>query len=133
MSDHKLLIEAALKARKSAYAPYSKFEVGAAIQDDNGSIIVGANVESASYGLSCCAERIAIFKAINEGYKNIYTITVASEGRAAPCGACRQIIAEFAPKALIIMIDAANPDSIQETYINSLLPEAFTSEDLPPN
>ena len=75
MSDHKLLIEAALKARKSAYAPYSKFEVGAAIQDDNGSIIVGANVESASYGLSCCAERIAIFKAINEGYKNIYTIT----------------------------------------------------------
>ena len=90
-------------------------------------------MESASYGLSCCAERIAIFKALTEGYTNFSALAVASPGGAAPCGACRQIIVEYAPKADIFLVDTNNPNSIHKTTISTLLPLQFTANNLPSN
>ena len=124
------LIEAALNARHQAHAPYSNFKVGAAILDETNQITIGANVESASYGLSCCAERVAIFKAITEGLTNFSALAIASDGGAAPCGACRQVIAEYAAKADITLIDSNDPALIRQTKIDELLPNAFTSKDL---
>tara|TARA_Y100000588_G_scaffold244300_1_gene258451 strand:+ start:993 stop:1394 length:402 start_codon:yes stop_codon:yes gene_type:complete len=133
MNENTDIIAEALNARKNAQAPYSKFMVGAALLTDAGNIIHGSNVESASYGLSCCAERIAIFKALTDGHTVFTTLAIASPGGAAPCGACRQIIAEFAPKADIILIDTKNPDSIHKTTVSTLLPLQFTANNLPSN
>ena len=132
MADHTQLIQAALAAREQAHAPYSKFQVGAALQTSDGTTITGANVESASYGLSCCAERVAIFKALSENQHNFSALAIASPGGAAPCGACRQIIAEFAPEATLVLVDSDNPNETDnETDIRTLLPNAFTGGDLP--
>lgn len=132
MADHTKLIQAALAAREQAHAPYSKFKVGAALQTSDGITVTGANVESASYGLSCCAERVAIFKALTENQNRFSAIAIASTNGAPPCGACRQIIAEFAPEATLILVDSDNPSSpANETDIKSLLPNAFTGDDLP--
>lgn len=131
MTDYSKLITAALEARQRAVAPYSKFQVGAALQTADGKIISGANVESASYGLSCCAERVAIFKALTEGEQSFSALAVASAGGAAPCGACRQIIAEYAREAEILLIDAADAKNPVFTSIDKLLPDAFTGDDLP--
>ncbi len=130
MADHTELIQAALAARERAHAPFSKFQVGAALQTADGAIITGANVESASYGLSCCAERVAIFKAITDYHANFTTLAIASPGGAAPCGACRQIIAEQAPSATLILIDSNNPATTLETDISTLLPNSFTATNL---
>ena len=93
----KELIDAAIQAREKAYVPYSKFKVGAAVLTKSGIIVSGCNVENASYGLSNCAERTAIFKAVSEGEQDFSVIAVAAdtERPVAPCGACRQVIAEF--------------------------------------
>ena len=132
MAEHTQLIQAALFAREQAHAPYSKFQVGAALKTFDGTIISGSNVESASYGLSCCAERVAIFKALSENQHNFSALAIASPGGAAPCGACRQIIAEFAPEATLLLVDSDSPKTTaKETDINTLLPDAFTGEDLP--
>lgn len=133
MNKNKNIIAEALNAREYAQAPYSKFRVGAALLTSEGKIIRGANVESASYGLSCCAERIAIFKALTEGHTNFSALAVASPGGAAPCGACLQIIAEYAPKADILLVDTEKPNSIHETTISNLLPLQFTANNLPSN
>ncbi len=125
------LIEAALRARHQARALYSNFKVGAAILDGTKQITIGANVESASYGLSCCAERVAIFKALTEGLTDFSALAIASEGGVAPCGACRQVIAEYAANAAITLIDSNNPILEQHTKIDKLLPAAFTSKNLP--
>jgi cytidine deaminase len=131
MADHTELIQAALAARELAHAPFSKFPVGAALRTSDGATITGANVESASYGLSCCAERIAIFKALTDGHTNFTSLAIASPGGAAPCGACRQVIAEQAPTATLILIDSNHPDTATETNITTLLPNSFTADDLP--
>src|SRR5688572_9013596 len=90
------LIMAALQAREKACAPYSKFKVGAALLTANGKIISGANVESASYGLTCCAERIALFTALTSGEKNFVAIAVVTRMKdGMPCGACRQLLSEY--------------------------------------
>ena len=133
MNKNKNIIAEALNAREYAQAPYSKFRVGAALLTSEGKIIRGANVESASYGLSCCAERIAIFKALTEGHTNFSALAVASPGGAAPCGACLQIIAEYAPKSYILLVDTEKPNSIHETTISNLLPLQFTANNLPSN
>ena len=133
MNKNKNIIAEALNAREYAQAPYSKFRVGAALLTSEGKIIRGANVESASYGLSCCAERIAIFKALTEGHTNFSALAVASPGGAAPCGACLQIISEYAPKADILLVDTEKPNSIHETTISALLPLQFTANNLPSN
>src|ERR1700729_163406 len=106
--DKSRLVTAAMKARRWAVAPYSKFKVGAALLTRKGEIIMGANVESASYGLTCCAERVALFKALTEGRKDFVAVAVAAPvtGTAMPCGACRQLLAEYAPKAKVWTADS---------------------------
>ena len=130
MPDHSQLISAALEARQQSIATYSKFQVGAALLTNEGQIISGANIESASYGLSCCAERVALFKALTDGYHKFQALAVASPGGAAPCGACRQLIAEYAADTEILLIDSDAPENLKSTRINELLPDSFTGEDL---
>lgn len=125
--DKKKLIRAALKARAAAVAPYSRFQVGAALLTGSGSIIRGANVESASYGLTCCAERVALFKALTDGARDFVAVAVVARcaGGAMPCGACRQLLAEYAPRARVFVADSAKPDRILEFSVSELLPGAF--------
>ena len=130
MSDHSQLITAALKARKRSIATYSNFQVGAALLTNEGEIISGANVESASYGLSCCAERVALFKALTDGHHIFQALAIASPGGVAPCGACRQLIIEYTKDTEILLIDSNSPENPKSTRISELLPDAFTGEDL---
>ncbi len=127
---HQELIAAALAARAAAVAPYSRFRVGASLLTAEGAIISGANMESASYGLSCCAERVALFKALSEGHRGFTAIAVAAPGGPAPCGACRQWLAEHAGGATVILVDAAVPDKPVFTTVAELLPRPFTGDAL---
>jgi cytidine deaminase len=121
------LIAAAMQARQNAVAPYSKFQVGAGLLTKSGRIIVGANVESASYGLTCCAERVALFKALTDGEREFTAIAVVARapGGAMPCGACRQLLAEYAPAATVFTADSAQPHRIRKFNVATLLPGAF--------
>jgi len=122
------LIKAAADVRKNAYAPFSKFKVGSALLADDGSIVVGCNVESASYGLTVCAERVAIWKAISVGKTKIRRIAVVAdtEKLTPPCGACRQIIWEFGGDIPVIL---ANLNGRNETIqMKDLLPRAFDTK-----
>src|SRR5215510_5922337 len=125
--DSARLIRAAAKARKQAVAPYSKFKVGAALLTKSGKVVGGANVESASYGLTCCAERVALFKGLTEGQKEFIAIAVvaACDDGAMPCGACRQLLAEYAPDAKVLIADSRAPKIIKEFTVRELLPGAF--------
>jgi len=120
------LIAAALAAQQQAYAPYSKFQVGAALLTIGGRIITAANVENASYGLTICAERAAICTANAAGEREFAAIAIATVGGAAPCGACRQVLAEFAPALPILLVDSSNPLLVQETNLGDLLPMHFS-------
>ena len=121
------LIAAAAAARKRAVAPYSKFKVGAALLTAAGEVITGANVESVSYGLTCCAERVALFKALTDGRKDFTAIAVVArlDGGAMPCGACRQLLAEYAPAAKVFVADSARLKTIRTFRVKALLPGAF--------
>lgn len=123
----KRLIDAALDARHRAVAPYSGFQVGAALLTAKGEIVTGANVESASYGLTCCAERVALFKALTQGANRFAAIAVVARIAKGPmpCGACRQLLAEYAPEATVWVADSAKPDSVRSFSVASLLPDAF--------
>jgi cytidine deaminase len=123
------LVRRARAVMQNAYAPYSHFHVGAAIEADDGSIHVGCNVENASYGLTICAERMAVGAAVAAGKRNLVRVAVASgvEPPATPCGACRQLLAEF---GLHLEIIAAGPSSERRWTLRELLPEAFTREAL---
>src|SRR5580704_17968958 len=119
------LIDAALAARLHAFAPYSNFLVGAAIEDDAGAIHTGCNVENATYGLTVCAERIAIFKAISEGVRKFRRVAVAADTDVLtpPCGACRQILWEFCGDVEVILV---NLNGKTETYrLKDLFPKPF--------
>lgn len=125
------LIVLALEARKNAYAPYSHFPVGAALLAESGQVYAGCNVENASYGLSMCAERVALFKAVAAGERQFKAIAVVTETMATPCGACRQVLAEFGEDELEIIV--ADPEGQMEIYtLGELLPTSFTSKHLPP-
>ena len=119
------LIEAAARARKLAVAPYSKFRVGAALLTRDGVIVTGANVESASFGLTCCAERVALFNALTSGLKNFTAVAVVARGHAMPCGACRQLLAEYAPRATVLVADTKSLNRVREFAVCDLLPQAF--------
>ena len=121
------VILAAADARKSAVAPYSKFRVGAALLTRSGKVITGANVESASYGLTCCAERVALFKALTEGHRDFVGVAVVARaaGGAMPCGACRQLLAEYAGGARLWVADSRALKKIREFTLSELLPAAF--------
>ncbi len=129
---NKELIDLAIAASKMAYAPYSKFCVGAALMLENGTIIQGCNVENASYGLCNCAERTALFTAIAAGHKKFKKLAVYVDREAftAPCGACRQVIHELAPGVEILLVN--NRREVKLTNDQELLPFSFGSADLEP-
>jgi cytidine deaminase len=125
----KELVLVASDARSRAYAPQSGFHVGAAALADDGTIYAGVNVENSSYGLTCCAERIALFSAVAAGQRKFRAIAIATDGGHAPCGACRQVIAELAANAVLFLVDTSNRSPVKESSIDELLPQAFS---LPP-
>jgi cytidine deaminase len=119
------LIEAALQVRENAHAPYSHFKVGAAVQDENGRIFTGCNVENATYGLTVCAERVAILKAVSEGHGKFTRVAVVADTDTLtpPCGACRQILWEFCGDVELVM---SNLHGKTETLqLATLFPRAF--------
>ena len=128
----KELIAAAARARQQAVAPYSNFKVGAALQAATGEIITGANVESASYGLTCCAERVALFTALTAGHRRFTAVAVVGRvpGGAMPCGACRQLLAEYAPEARVLVADSKKLGTWREFTVAELLPGAFLGDAL---
>ncbi|MEC1720164.1 cytidine deaminase [Schinkia azotoformans] len=125
------LIEKAKEAREMAYVPYSKFKVGAALLTEEDDVIKGCNIENASYGLTNCAERTALFKAYSEGIKKFKALAVVAdtERPVPPCGACRQVMAEFCPPNMPVYLTNLKGD-IFETTVQELLPGAFTAEDM---
>lgn len=120
------LMEQAYKARDFAYAPYSGFQVGAALLAESGRVYRGANVENSSYGLTVCAERTAVFNAVTAGELRFKTLALASsgEGYIYPCGACLQVLAEFAPELEIWVSDQNK--HMKAYHLNEMLPQAFS-------
>ncbi len=125
------LVRVAALARQRAYAPYSKYKVGAAIRTARNKVHAGANVENASYGLTICAERAAVFTAVNAGDSAFDAIAVVVDGDAlpSPCGACRQVLAEFAPRMRVVLATVGGLR--RETTLAELLPDPFLPERLP--
>lgn len=119
------LLTAARDARRSAYAPYSGFTVGAAVWSEDGRVFTGVNVENASYGLSICAERAAVFRAVSEGARRILAVVVVTRDCGAPCGACRQVLAEFADEDAIVWCVSEEGNTVEEYRLGELLPRAF--------
>ena len=131
--DKQELIKKAIEARENAYAPYSKFKVGAALITKKGEIFIGANMENASYGLTCCAERNCIFGAYSRGVKKEDIVALAvvgdTERPCSPCGACRQVISEMVPFDCKIYLGNLKME-VKETTVKELLPYAFDSSEL---
>ena len=122
------LVAAARAARQSAYAPYSQYLVGAAVRTADGRVFAGCNVENTSYGLSVCAERIAVFGAVAAGAREIVAVAVVTQDGGTPCGACLQVLAEFAPDAgplPVYLAAAEETGGVRETTLDALLPDAF--------
>lgn len=134
MTDYKILMSEAQKARQKSYSPYSHFRVGAALLTKSGKIYTGCNIENAAYTPTVCAERTAIFKAVSDGERDFEALAViggAEGGTAdfcAPCGVCRQVIAEFCNKDFKIIL--GNEDKFKAYTLDGLLPFAFTDKDL---
>ena len=119
------LMDEAMKARAASYAPYSRFAVGAALLGASGRVYHGCNVENASFGLTCCAERTAAFKAVSEGEQEFLAVAVTARTRqgAPPCGACRQVLAEFSPTMWVYWRDPRG--RVMKKRLSALLPDLF--------
>jgi cytidine deaminase len=128
--EYKELAQAAHKAKLNAYSPYSKFRVGAAILTKNGTIFTGCNIENSSYGLTICAERVAVFNAISSGASKFTALAIVSDdnGFTPPCGACRQVLSDLAGNIDFIIIDSKERSKILK--LSSLLPFAFSGNNL---
>ena len=124
-ADAKQLIDLANQARQHAYAPYSNYQVGAALRTRSGRVFTGVNVESAAYPTTMCAERVAIYKAVSEGEREFEVIAVVTPNGGSPCGGCRQVMAEFGLETLVLIGDGEG-QLLQQTTVNDLLPGAFT-------
>lgn len=124
--DH--LLQVAIEAREKSYSPYSHYKVGAALLTASGKIYTGCNIENAAYTPSNCAERTAIFKAVSEGEREFAAIAVVTSNGGAPCGVCRQVMREFAPKLIVIVGDVKG--NYQIVSLNDLLPSSFGPENL---
>lgn len=122
------LVATARSMRQQALAPYSNYHVGAAVETEDGTIIGGCNVESSSYSLTCCAERVALFRAVAEGHKTFRALAVATENGGTPCGACRQVIWDLCGDISIYVAD--DNGTILTYQSHELLPEAFSSDRL---
>ncbi|CAH2713644.1 MULTISPECIES: cytidine deaminase [Neobacillus] len=129
--EEKVLIQEANKAREFAYVPYSKFKVGAALVSKEGQVFHGCNIENASYGMTNCAERTALFKAYSEGVTQFDSLVVVADtdGPVSPCGACRQVISELCDAEMEVVLTNLKGD-IQRIQVKDLLPGAFSSKDL---
>ncbi len=129
-SDKELIAEAS-EALKNAYAPYSKFRVGAAVKTDGGTVYRGCNVENSSYGLTNCAERTAIFKAVSDGEREFDSLAIvveSADGLGTPCGSCRQVLSEFNLSMDVIMANTAG--EAEKMSAAELLPKSFAAEQL---
>lgn len=132
--DFRALLAFANEARKNSYAPYSHFRVGAALLGDDGKVYLGANVENASYGATCCAERTALFAAISQGARGFQALALVggkedeADDGVFPCGICRQALSEFCPSDMPIVIKFGNAYKV--FALSDLLPKAFTPKDL---
>jgi cytidine deaminase len=124
------LVAAATAARERAFAPYSGFRVGAALEAADGTVVAGCNVESASYGLTCCAERVALFKGVSEGHTRFRRVAVVTDAPklTPPCGACRQLLWEFAPDATVTLANLT--DDRADYRVRDLLPHGFDAANL---
>ena len=131
--ERKQLINEAIEARKLSYSPYSHFQVGAALLTKDGKVFKGANIENASYPLTMCAERNALYHAYMNGYKKedfaCLVVVADTEGPCSPCGACRQVISELFPNDAVIIMTNLKGD-VKEVTINDLLPYSFSDKDL---
>lgn len=124
------LVESAMHARQWAYAPYSHYSVGAALLTASGKVYEGINVENAAYPSGVCAERVAVYKAVSEGEREFVAIAVVTENAVAPCGFCRQVLAEFGVDTTVIIANGEGQIACVIS-LKDLLPGAFRSEDLP--
>ena len=122
------LVQAACEIRPRAYAPYSNYQVGAAILAENGQVYTGINVENSSYGLCNCAERTAVFKMVTDGCQKLLAVAVCTENGGSPCGACRQVLTEFAGDVPVMLSDVQG--NTRETTLYTLLPDHFGPEHL---
>lgn len=126
--DVTVLVQKAARALQNAYAPYSHYHVGAAVLTADGRVFTGCNVENAVYPLGLCAERVAIFKAVSEGYRDFEAIAVVTSNGGSPCGSCRQVMHEFAPEMTVLIADKAG--NVRRTTVAELLPDSFGADDL---
>ena len=123
-ADWQELLAAATAARAAAYVPYSRFAVGAAVRTGDGRIFSGANIENAAYGLTACAERVAIWKAVSEGHQDLAALALVTETGSSPCGSCRQVMGEFARELPVLIADTAGNAWL--TSLAELLPLSFS-------
>jgi cytidine deaminase len=117
------LVRQAAAAREIAYAPYSRYQVGAALLGRSGRIYTGCNVENAAYSATICAERVAVAKAVSEGEREFAAIAVVTEDGATPCGVCRQVLREFSEELIVLIGDGDG--RVRETTVSALLPDSF--------
>ncbi len=123
-ADKKSLIDMANAAREHAYAPYSKYAVGAALRTKSGRVYTGVNIENAAYPTGICAERVAVFKAVSEGEREFDVIAVVTDNGGSPCGSCRQVLAEFGLDTAVLIADGSGK-LVKTTTVGELLPDAF--------
>jgi cytidine deaminase len=123
------IMRSAAEVRLKAYAPYSNYQVGAALLTRTGEIFVGANVENAAYPVTMCAERAAVFSAVSAGYREFVAIAVATQNGGTPCGSCRQVLSEFGLDIEVLLVDS-DGNFLQQNTVRELLPGAFQSKDL---
>ena len=132
--DHKALLDFAAEARKRSYSPYSKFRVGAALLTEDDKVYLGCNIENASYGVTCCAERTALFTAVAAGERHFKALALVGgqndtpDDLIFPCGVCRQALAEFCPSDMPIIVKSG--ESFEVYTLSDVLPKAFTPKDL---
>ena len=130
MKNDSELMDMAKEAMKSAYAPYSHFSVGAAVETDDGEVYCGCNIENSSYGATICAERTAISKAVSEGYRRITRIAICDSNNsfAWPCGICRQVMNEFAVEDFYVILE--DNGKLSNFFLKELLPNSFSGKDM---
>ncbi|MEE3219638.1 MAG: cytidine deaminase, partial [Planctomycetota bacterium] len=123
--DKQQLIAASIETLLLGYAPYSSYQVGAAILAADGRVFTGSNVENASYGMTLCAERVAVASAVAAGAREFSALAVATAGGGTPCGACRQVLAEFCEDLPVLLVDVSREQAVAETMLRQLLPDRF--------